>query len=183
MVFVREVGVIDNLSYRQLTGLNNMQSSIELRKLRKEGILEQKGGGKSTYYLPSELFETFLSTQAESLSTQMKGLLPQADGLLPQADELLPQVKLEDLPGELQRKLTNMGQRSNNKQAVKDIIIALCAFQPFSISELAVFLKRGERYIRKQYVNELMADGILEYTIPKMISHPNQKYRTKNNNG
>lgn len=190
LIFIREVGAIDNLSYRQLTGLNNTQASIELRKLRKEEMIKQKGGGKSTYYLPSKLFNSFLSAQEDSLSTQADGLfpeegdlLPQEDDLLPQEDGLLPQVKKENLPQKLQQELTQIGQRSRDVKLIKKIIVQLCAYKPFSISELSGFLGRGERYIRKRYVRELMEEGVLEYTIPKMISHPNQKYRTVKNNG
>lgn len=186
LVFIREVGAIDNLSYRQLTGLTSHQASLELRKLTITKMFTQKGGGKNTYYIPSDLLNTFLSAEAQellpqldSLSTPAEGLLPQTDGLLPQTGSLLPQVEKKDLPSEIQQKIDKIGQRSQDAELITDIIKELCAYRPFSISELAALLGRGERYIRKRYINNLMEKGILEYTIPKMISHPKQKYRTK----
>ena len=190
LVFIREVGAIDNLSYRQLTELTGHQSSIELRKLRKEKMIQQKGKGKSTYYLPSDRFKSFLSPMEEGLSTKADSLSPMAEGLSTQVESLSTRAKslsteekVDKLSGELQRKLRSIGKRSKNPEILKGLIIELCQEQDFSISELSSLLHRSEKYLKNNYLGALLDEGLLEYTIPKMISHPNQKYRTKKKNG
>jgi hypothetical protein len=44
LVFVREVGAIDNITYRQLNSdINNQRASLDLHYLCTKGLLEQKG--------------------------------------------------------------------------------------------------------------------------------------------
>lgn len=178
LVFLREVGAIDNVSYRQLTGLSSFEVSAEIRGLRKDDMLIQKGNGKSTYYLPSLQFDRFCSLE-KSLSPQVEGLSPQVEGLKPldSFKELINQ-----LPNELIDVLTNLGKRTNNKLIIREIIIGLCSIQPLSITELSHLLKREEKYLKKNYLRELIENKELGYTIPQMISHPNQKYKAINNN-
>lgn len=54
LVFVREVGAIDNATYRQLNGSDIFRASTELRQLRDFGLIEAKGRGRATYYVPHE---------------------------------------------------------------------------------------------------------------------------------
>lgn len=56
LIFTREVGAIDNAVYRQLTGLDTLHASLELRKLRNCRILAPRGKGAATYYVPGEGF-------------------------------------------------------------------------------------------------------------------------------
>lgn len=184
LVFLREVGAIDNVSYRQLTGLSSIEAGSELRRLRKDDMLTQKGAGKSTYYLPSQLFDSFCSNKKD-LSPQSEGLSPQAKGLSPQTKDLSPQESFKELvnqlPNELKDDLANLGKRTNNKLKIKQLIINLCSIQPLSITELSTLLKREDKYLKKNYLRELIKNRELEFTIPDMISHPDQKYKATNN--
>ena len=52
LVFVREVGAIDNMTYRQLNSdINNQKASMDLHDMCTKGLLEQKGQSRSTYYI------------------------------------------------------------------------------------------------------------------------------------
>jgi len=53
LVFLREVGAIDNATHRQLNGYDILKASGELRSLRDKEIVLQKGKGRSTYYIPN----------------------------------------------------------------------------------------------------------------------------------
>lgn len=55
MIFLRETEAIDNLAYRQLSGEDTLHVSVALRELRDIGLIEQKGRGNSTYYIPTEI--------------------------------------------------------------------------------------------------------------------------------
>ena len=52
LVFVREVGVIDNATYRQLdSSITHARARLEIHKLCDLGFIEKKGQGRSTYYI------------------------------------------------------------------------------------------------------------------------------------
>ena len=55
LVFVREVGAIDNATYRQLdTTITHARARLELHKLCELGFLLKKGQGRNTYYIKTE---------------------------------------------------------------------------------------------------------------------------------
>ena len=50
--FVREVGAIDNATYRQLdSSITHARARLEIHKLSDLGFLEKKGQGRNTYYI------------------------------------------------------------------------------------------------------------------------------------
>ena len=52
LVFVREVGAIDNATYRQLdSSITHAHARLEIHKLCNLGFLEKKGQGRNTYYI------------------------------------------------------------------------------------------------------------------------------------
>ena len=86
LVFVREVGAIDNATYRQLdSSIAHARARLEIHKLCDLGFLEKKGQGRNTYYIRTSKVVSL----AERLSPQDERLLPQDERLLPQ-DERLP---------------------------------------------------------------------------------------------
>ena len=53
LVYARELGAISNRALRNLSGAETLAASRTLRRLRDEGLLDQKGKGSATYYVPS----------------------------------------------------------------------------------------------------------------------------------
>ena len=52
IVFVREVGAIDNATYRQLDStITHARARLEIHKLCDFGFIEKKGQGRNTYYI------------------------------------------------------------------------------------------------------------------------------------
>ena len=85
LVFVREVGAIDNATYRQLdSSITHARARLEIHKLCDLGFLEKKGQGRNTYYIRT--------SKVVSLGERLR---PQGERLLPlhgTLDErLLPQ--------------------------------------------------------------------------------------------
>lgn len=69
LVVVREAGAINNGTYRELTRLDTLSASQSLRRLRDAGLLQQKGRGSATYYIPTEsLLTKGLAAQSDALS-------------------------------------------------------------------------------------------------------------------
>lgn len=85
LVFVREVGAIDNATYRQLdSSITHARARLEIHKLCDLGFIEKKGQGRNTYYI-----RTFkVVSLGERLRPQGERLLPQLGTL---GERLLPQ--------------------------------------------------------------------------------------------
>jgi ATP-dependent DNA helicase RecG len=110
-----------------------------------------------------------LTTQSESLTTQFNSLTTQFDSLTTQ------------LPIELRNKLEQLGQRSNSKEDIIDIILELCEWKPLTLNQLSDLMgRKDKKYLKSTYITPLRQQGKLEYTIPEMQKHPKQAYRTIN---
>ena len=92
LVFVREVGAIDNATYRQLdSSITHARARLEIHKLCNLGFIEKKGQGRNTYYIRTSKVVSL----GERLRPQDERLLPQhgtlGERLRPQDERLLPQ--------------------------------------------------------------------------------------------
>ena len=64
LIFVREVGAIDNITYRQISShISSKQASADLHHLCELSILEKKGQGNRAYYLAGEAFNKRVGVQ------------------------------------------------------------------------------------------------------------------------
>ena len=85
LVFVREVGAIDNATYRQLdSSITHVRARLEIHKLCDLGFIEKKGQGRNTYYIRTSKVVSL----GERLRPQNERLLP-LHGTL--GERLLPQ--------------------------------------------------------------------------------------------
>ena len=57
LVIVREVGAIHNAAYRDINSVETLSASAHLRRLRDLGLLEQRGSGTKTFYVPTIRFQ------------------------------------------------------------------------------------------------------------------------------
>ena len=112
LVFVREVGAIDNATYRQLdSSITHARARLEIHKLCDLGFIEKKGQGRNTYYIRTSKVVSL----AERLPSQDERLLPQhstlGERLPPQGERLLPQHSTlgERLPPQDERLLPQHG--------------------------------------------------------------------------
>ena len=201
LVFVREVGAIDNATYRQLdSSITHARARLEIHKLCDLGFIEKKGQGRNTYYIRTSKvvsLEERLRPQGERLLPQHGTLgekIPPQHGTLGERyqgeDEryqgklgtfeeecmLKPREELvRELPNELQERVNNIGSRAS-RETVCQLIIDLCAFKPYSYEELASILQRSPKALKDKYLKPLRLANKLFYWIPEMINHPLQKY-------
>lgn len=155
LIFVREVGAIDNLTYRQMADCDTLKASSELRTLKDFGLLSQKGKGKSTYYIAGKK----LSAPPQELST--------------------PPQELSAPPQELLDRIAQLNQREHDAEKIKAIIKDLCAIRAMKAVEIAFYLNKGDDYIKRKYLTVMIQEGELIYLYPEMINHPEQAYITK----
>jgi len=187
LVVIREAGAITNAMYRDINRVDTLTASAALRGLRDAGLLEQRGRGRATYYLPtpvlkgerpSDRIAGLAATSAPVAGTEPQRLASLSDGSegLSDGSEALSDGLTEALPAPLAELVGGLGQRASSDD-IKDAIVRLCAWRPLRLAELAHLLKRSPGYIRGQYVYPLVQAGRLEYTLPENPAHPRQAYR------
>ena len=141
LVFVREVGAIDNATYRQLdSSITHARARLEIHKLCDLGFIEKKGQGRNTYYIRTSKVVSL----GERLRSQDERLLPQhgtlGEKIPPQGKmyhgkhgtfEIESQTKsrnelLRELPKGLQERVAKLGKRASRKK-VSQLLVDLCA--------------------------------------------------------
>lgn len=167
LIFVREVGAIDNLSYRSINSLDTLKASGRLRRLRDFGLIEQKAQGNATFYAPTA---RLLGRESVSLSEELNP----SDKALPEGLPSLPEG-FPPLPPSLADIVKSLGQRSNPKE-VRAVIAELCAWHPLRPVEIAAILNRNSDYVRNTYLTPMIRDGVLKYLHPDNPAHPQQAY-------
>lgn len=196
LVFLKEAGALDNASHRQLNGLDISLASRELRLMRDAQLLVQKGAGRSTYYLPGPRFaqalqglgpnsttsaanSTSLAANDTSLAANGKGLA--ANETSEAANDTTQETEQHDLLLELPERIIHvlnaLGGRTGADR-MRHAILVLCAWRELTLGQLATLLLREPPYIRRHYLAGLMADRLLEFTVPQVKNHPRQAYRT-----
>ena len=205
LVFVREVGAIDNATYRQLdSSITHARARLEIHKLCDLGFIEKKGQGRNTYYIRTSKVVSL----GERLRPQDERLLPQhgtlGEKILPQhgilgekippqhgtLGEKIPSLHgtfeiesqpksrnelLRELPKGLQERVAKLGKWAS-REKVSQLLVDLCAFKPYSYEELALIIQRAAKPMKDKYIKPLRLANKLFYWIPEMINHPLQKY-------
>ncbi|NOX56630.1 MAG: transcriptional regulator, partial [Planctomycetes bacterium] len=81
LIVLRELGAIDNAAYRSINRVDTLTASARLRRLRDAGLLEQRGRGAATYYVPGTRLRVPSADRPEP------GILrPELDALRPELD-------------------------------------------------------------------------------------------------
>lgn len=177
LIFVREVGAIDNHTYRQMSNLDTIKSSAELRQLKTFDLLQSKGKGKATYYIAGKR----LSTPPDALSTPPNALSTPVDDLSTPPNALSTPV-VDRLSEGLKERIKALGQRVNDANQLQGIILEICKNEYFKSAEIAKILCKSEGYVKRKFLSPMIASGKLEYLYPEMLNHPEQAYRAKENN-
>ena len=161
MVFVREVGAIDNITYRQLIGLKSSRASKDLSNMVNSNLLEAKKHSSQTYYVMGAELKVRIKDSENSNQ-------PTTDSSSPTSESL--SIDLKD-------KIEKIGKRTRDKELLLEIVMDICKIKPRSISEIARITNRTDNYVKHNIVATLRKNGKLTYTIPEMINHPEQKYQ------
>ena len=201
LVFVREVGAIDNATYRQLdSSITHARARLEIHKLCDLGFIEKKGQGRNTYYIRTSKVVSLgerLRPQDEKIPPQHgtlgEKILPQSKRIPPQhgilGEKIPPQhctFEIEsqpksreellcELPKELHERVVKLGKWAS-REKVSQLLVDLCAFKPYSYEELALIIQRAAKPMKDKYIKPLRLANKLFYWIPEMINHPLQKY-------
>ena len=185
LIFVREVGAIDNTTYRQIGNCDTLKASSDLRKLRDAGLLVSQGRGSATYYIAGQrMTETNEIPQASGEIPQATDSTNQAQihAGIPQVNGEIPQAVITDFPIELQNELRTLGKRCPRAD-LEALILRLCACRPLTRQNLAALLHRDESNLKKLVLKPLVETRQLNYLYPEMVKHPKQAYITPSPHG
>jgi ATP-dependent DNA helicase RecG len=189
LVVTREVGAIDNATWREINKVDTLAASHGLKKLRDAGLLQQNGRGSATWYQPTGK----MLGNADALSSNPDGLSSNPDGLssnpgrlssnpggLPSnsdpAAEAARRVLLNELPGELAAQVGSIGQRRPPEE-VREVVVVLCQHRDYRAEELAQLLARNVETVRQNYLRPLLRAGRIVMTRPDKPNDPEQAYR------
>ena len=183
LVFVRELGALDNAAYRSINRTDTLQASAHLRRLRDLGILEMKGSGNRTYYVPGAAMKMRAATIA---ATPMPGSDPRMLPPDPHQAAADPHQVIADphqvppgpaeVPAELRARIAAAGTRPR-RDTVRRLIVDICAWRALSARELADLLgDRDPKELVRAHLGPMVEAGQLAYTIPEMPNHPAQRY-------
>jgi len=214
LIFVREVGAIDNQTYRQMADCDTLKASTDLRMLKSYNLFAPKGKGKATYYisgsdLTTEASNTLMAEPAP-LSTQPPALIAEAHGLsqevntvdpeantgvstppteisTPPSDLSTPPIDLRAQPlsiridESLQKEIDFLNRREHDSDKMKSIIKEICKDRYLSAKQISGLLNKGEDYLKRKYLSEMIKNKELVYLHAEMINHPDQAYKTNEN--
>jgi ATP-dependent DNA helicase RecG len=205
LLFVREVGAIDNQTYRQMADCDTLKASSDLRLLKNQDLLKSKGKGKATYYITGDKLNTeppFVSTDAGVFNSEPSDVVennkitPSTDANIALntdanalntdvTDELSTEAKavnrselIEELPKNLRETIITLKERESNPEKIKEIIVEICRIRYFRLIEIASLLQKGDNYISRKFIKPMIDANELTYQFPDMIKHPEQAYKT-----
>lgn len=174
LVFVRELGAIDNAAYRAINRTDTLNASGHLRRLRDLDLLEMKGAGSRTYYVPGPRFLAAQRVAARDVVPGQSNSHQDAqDSHQPNADshQLLAMIPLQ-----LAERIPSAGSKPR-RDILRALIVDICRWRAVSARELASILNgREHKPLVRDYLTPMVAEGLLAYTIPEMENHPDQRY-------
>jgi len=189
LVVAREVGAIDNATWRDTNKVDTLTASQSLKRLRDAGLLQQKGRGSATWYQPTGKMlgdddslssnPGGLSSNPGGLSSNPGGLSSNPLGLSSNPDPLADPARralLNELSGELAAQVGAIGQRRPPEE-VRDLVVALCQHRDCRAEELALLLARNVETVRQNYLRPLLRAGRIRMTRPEVPNDPEQAYR------
>lgn len=170
LIFVREVGAIDNSTYRSLNGVDTLSASRALRALCQMKLLDDRGAGAAVHYVAGEaMVQRGIPLSSMPTIPDMRTL---KSGSPAQGS-----TGIEDLPLNLRtRAQTARMQKKLNEGFARRLIFTLCQWKAMSVVEIAAILDKNKSYVSSRYIAPMVADGTLRYTIPEMPKHPEQRY-------
>ncbi len=184
LVVAREVGAIDNATYRSLNAVDTLTASSALRRLRDAGLFNQQGRGSATWYQPTTklIGPGDLSTDSSGLSSKSDRLSSNPVALSSNPEPLSSnpnparKALLDELPGHLAARVGSIGQR-HPPEGVRDVVADLCVHRAWRVDELAQLLQRNPETIRQNYLRPLLAQKRIVMTLPDTPNSPQQAYR------
>lgn len=171
LIFTREVGAIDNSTYRSLTQLDTLAASKSLRALVQSGLLRARGSGVKTHYVAGH--------EMVARSEVPVSIHANADNMDGGTKDEPVRATMSDLPVPLRVAVRASHLKGRLRpDEVRRLIERLCGWKALSVAELAGYLDKKAAYLSQKFIGPMVEDGTLQYVFPEMPQHPRQKYQT-----
>jgi ATP-dependent DNA helicase RecG len=181
LIYARETGAVDNTACRDFSGLDTLQASNVLRRLRDRGLLEKQGAGNRTYYVlngrqpeKAALAPDLFAHEGGKLDTESGNLAPESGNL--------DSRSLPPLPPDLAAKLSSKGKRTS-PESLRQLIVDLCQWHELRADELAFLLGKDRKYLRNHHLTEMVKAGRLVFLYPESPNHKWQAYKRAEQEG
>ncbi|WP_291942393.1 hypothetical protein [Limnohabitans sp.] len=181
LIYARETGAVDNTACRDFSGLDTLQASNLLRRLRDKGLLEKQGAGNRTHYVLLERARDnpgmgdLFGGVGGKLEPEGGKLEPEG-GKLELSSNMLP---LLPLPENLAIRLLNPGKRMGTL-GLRKLILDLCSWQALRADELATLLHKDKKYLRNKHLTPMVQAKELSFLYPESPNHKWQAYLSSN---
>ena len=174
LVFVRELGAIDNAAYRAINRTDTLNASAHLRRLRDLELLEMKGGGSRTYYVSGLRFVAAQLAPVPAVAPSVTNSHQLGrDSYQPEGNS---HHLLATIPPELAERIPPAGSKPR-RDVMRALIVDLCRWHALSARERTTLLHgREHKPFVRDYLSPMVTEGLLAYTIPAMENHPDQRY-------
>ena len=150
--------------YRQFAGCDPLKASAKLSVMRDAGLLEMKGMGKATYYVPGDRFPI---AKHETTAPRVQTTAPRVQTTALQSQTTAP------IPKDLESGLAALGRKAPRERVV-ELMVRLCSCRAMTKEDLMKYLNRSEATIR--HIATSLLGKRLSYLYPEVIHHPNQAY-------
>jgi ATP-dependent DNA helicase RecG len=188
LIYARETGAVDNTACRDFSGLDTLQASNLLRRLRDKGLLEKQGAGNRTHYVLLERARD--NPGMGDLFGGVGGKLePEGGKLEPEGGKLEPEggnlelssnmQALPPLPENLALRLLDPGKRMGTL-GLRQLILDLCSWQALRADELATLLHKDKKYLRNKHLTPMVQAKELSFLYPESPNHKWQAYLPSN---
>lgn len=167
--------MVGNTACRDFAGLDTLQASNVLRRLRDRVLLKKQGAGNRTYYvLNGRQPET--AAPVLDLFTDEGGNLDAESGNLDPECGNLGSRSLPPLPPELAVRLPSKGRRVP-PDSLRQLIVDLCRWHELRADELASLLGKDRKYLRNHHLTQMVKTGRLVFVYPESPNHKWQAYK------
>jgi ATP-dependent DNA helicase RecG len=198
LVVARRTGSVSNAMLRDVSGLDTLEASNQLRQLRDQGLLEPRGKGSATHYVlgasarPSSTVALGAGHAPAGLSSgggNKTGGLAEQTGGLPIENGGVPVENggvavdvarlLMGASSALRVEIEALGGKPS-AVALRRVIVELCELRWWTPKELAAVLDRKDpSHLSEKHLSPLVKDGKLERRYPENLAHPQQAYRAR----
>ena len=185
LVYARSAGHITNANLRDLAGLETLEASAQLRRLRDHGLLELQGAGPAAQWILAGAAGIMTVADVGATGRETQELQPKTQELQDRKDRGsrtektgVPETQRQGLPSELAGRIAALGKRPGVAD-LRRIVREICSFRPMTPFELAEILgKKDVANFARTHLAPMVDAGDLERTHPEKPTHPRQAYRT-----
>jgi len=175
LVVARRTGSVTNAILRDVSGLDTLAASVQLRQLCDLNLLDRRGKSVATHYVLGHSTPPALPRRANvSQSESRAGEHIDRPNL--GADRPNLATDRPNPPADLVRAIEALGERPR-QDPLRNVIEALCAWRPLTADELGQFLNVNAHNLSKRHLTPMVAAQRLMRTHPENPNHPAQAYR------